>query len=173
LGCDLTYEEVKAFAGSATIGRPHIAQVLLRKGYVKSVSDAFNRYLADSAPAYVARVLPTPKEAIGLIRQVGGVPVLAHPVYTGRLNKPFDQVCATLKGLGLMGIETIYSSHTQQQTDHYRSVAREQQLLITGGSDFHGDSKPNILVGTGYGNLGVPADLLEPIRAQAGAAWPQ
>jgi len=165
LGCELTYEEVKAFAGAAIIGRPHIAQVLLHKGYVKSVAEAFDRFLGDGGPAYVARVLPTPAEAIGLIRQAGGVPVLAHPVYTSRLKEPFDQVCATLKAFGLLGLETIYSSHTQQQTDRYRTVAREQGLLVTGGSDFHGDSKPNILAGTGYGNLAVPADLLEPMRA--------
>jgi predicted metal-dependent phosphoesterase TrpH len=170
LGCDLTYDDVKAFAGSATIGRPHIAQVLLRKGYVKSVTEAFDRYLTEGGPAYVPRVLPTPKEAVGLIRQIGGIPVLAHPVYTARLKEPFEHVCATLKGLGLMGIESIYSSHTQQQTDRYRSVAREHRLLVTGGSDFHGDSKPNILVGSGYGNLSVPADLLEPMRMLAGAA---
>ena len=165
LGCDLTYEDVKAFAGSATVGRPHIAQVLLRNGYVKSVAEAFDRYLADGGPAYVPRVLPTPAAAIGLIRQIGGLPILAHPVYTSRLKEPFEQVCATLKNVGLMGIESLYSSHTQQQTDRYRSVAREHALLVTGGSDFHGDSKPNILVGTGYGNLGIPADLLEPMRA--------
>ncbi len=165
LGCDLTYEDVMAFAGPATVGRPHIAQVLLRKGYVRSVAEAFDRYLAEGSPAYVPRALPTPAEAIGLIKQIGGVPVLAHPVYTSRLKEPFEQICATLKNVGLMGIEAIYSSHTQQQTDHYRRVAREQELLVTGGSDFHGDSKPNILAGTGYGNLVIPADLLEPMRA--------
>jgi hypothetical protein len=159
---------VKAFAGSATIGRPHIAQVLLRKGYVKSVADAFDRYLAEGGPAYVPRALPSPKEAIALIRRIGGIPVLAHPVYTARLKEPFEHVCATLKSLGLMGVESIYSSHSRQQTDRFRSVAREHQLLVTGGSDFHGDSKPNILVGSGYGNLEVPADLLEPMRVLAG-----
>jgi predicted metal-dependent phosphoesterase TrpH len=165
LGCDVTYEEVKALAGSATVGRPHIAQVLLRKGYVRSVLEAFDRYLADDSPAYVSRRLPPPEEAIGLIRQIGGIPVLAHPVYTSRLKDPFEQVCATLKGLGLMGLETFYSSHNRQQTDRYRSIAREQGLLVTGGSDFHGDAKPQLLVGSGYGNLEIPADLLEPMRA--------
>ena len=165
LGCDLSYADVKAFAGSATVGRPHIAQVLLRKGYVRSVAEAFDRCLAEGGPAYVPRVLPTPAEAIGLIKQIGGIAVLAHPVYTSRLKEPFEQVCATLKNAGLMGIEAIYSSHTPQQTGHYRNVAREQELLVTGGSDFHGDSKPNILVGTGYGDLMIPADLLEPMRA--------
>ncbi len=165
LGCDLTYDEVKAVAGAATVGRPHIAQVLIRKGYVRSVSEAFDRYLADDAPAYVPRQLPSPKEAIGLIRRIGGIPVLAHPVYMDRLSEPIERICATLKDLGLAGIESLYSSHTRQQTDRYRSIAREQGLLVTGGSDFHGEAKPNLLVGTGYGNLEISADLLEPMKA--------
>jgi predicted metal-dependent phosphoesterase TrpH len=168
LGCDLTYADVKAVAGAATIGRPHIAQALLRKGYVRSVSEAFDRYLADDAPAYIPRPLPPPIEAIGLIKQIGGVPVLAHPVYTARLQEPFEQVCATLKGVGLLGLECLYSSHNQRQTDRYCGVAREQGLLVTGGSDFHGEAKPSLLVGTGYGSLDIPADLLEPIRAMSG-----
>jgi predicted metal-dependent phosphoesterase TrpH len=168
LGCVLDYAEVKAAAGSATVGRPHIAQALLRKGYVKSVSEAFDRYLADDGPAYVPRRLPSPAEAIGLIRQTGGIPVLAHPVYTARIKEPFDDICETLKGCGLMGIESLYSGHNQQQTDRYCSISRNHGLLVTGGSDFHGDAKPNLLVGTGYGNLAVPGDLLEPMRALAG-----
>lgn len=167
LGCALTYAEVKAAAGTATVGRPHIAQALVRKGYVNSVSEAFDRYLADDAPAYLPRRLPSPAEAIGLLRQIGGIPVLAHPVYTSRLKEPFEQVCATLKGLGLLGIEALYSSHNRQQTERYRSISRNQGLLVTGGSDFHGEAKPNLLVGTGYGNLAVPSDLLEPMRALA------
>ncbi len=167
LGCPLAYAEVKAAAGTATVGRPHIAQALVRRGYVRSVSEAFDRYLADNAPAYVPRLLPTPAEAIGLIRKIGGIPVLAHPVYTSRLNEPFEQVCETLKALGLLGIEALYSSHSRQQTDRYRDIAKNHGLLVTGGSDFHGESKPNLLVGTGYGNLTVPRDLLEPMRALA------
>jgi len=160
---------VQAVAGSATVGRPHIAQALIRKGYVNSVSEAFDRYLADDAPAYVPRLLPSPAEAIGLLRRTGGIPILAHPVYTSRLKEPFEQVCETLKGFGLLGIEAIYSNHNRQQTDRYRSIARNHGLLVTGGSDFHGAAKPSLLVGTGYGNLAVPADLLEPMRALAGA----
>ncbi len=167
LGCALTYAEVKAAAGTATVGRPHIAQALVRKGYVNSVSEAFDRYLADDAPAYLPRRLPSPAEAIGLLRQIGGIPVLAHPVYTSRLKEPFEQVCETLKGLGLLGVEALYSSHNRQQTERYRSISRNQGLLVTGGSDFHGEAKPNLLVGTGYGNLAVPSDLLEPMRALA------
>jgi predicted metal-dependent phosphoesterase TrpH len=167
LGLDLTYLEVRAFAGSATVGRPHIAQILLQKGYVTSVGDAFDRYLADGAPAYVSRALPAASEAIGLIREIGGVPVLAHPVYAARLKQTFNETCANLKALGLAGLETLYSSHTQRQTDRFRSLAHEHGLLVTGGSDFHGDSKPDILVGTGYGNLKVSAELLEPVQEAA------
>lgn len=167
LGCALTYAEIKTAAGTATVGRPHIAQALVRMGYVNSVSEAFDRYLADDAPAYVPRPLPSPTEAIGLIRQIGGIPVLAHPVYTARLKEPFEQVCATLKGFGLLGIEALYSSHNRQQTDRYRSISKNQGLLVTGGSDFHGETKPNLLVGTGYGNLAISPDLLEPMRAMA------
>jgi len=167
LGCELTYADIKVAAGNATVGRPHIAQALVRRGYVTSVSEAFDRYLADSAPAYIPRLLPSPGEAIGLIRKIGGIPVLAHPVYTSRTKEPFEQVCETLKGLGLLGIEAIYSSHNRQQTDRYCSISKNQGLLVTGGSDFHGETKPNLLVGTGYGNLSVPSDLLEPMRALA------
>jgi hypothetical protein len=167
LGCELTYAEIKEAAGSATVGRPHIAQALVRRGYVTSVSEAFDRYLADGAPAHIPRLLPSPAEAIGLIRQIGGIPVLAHPVYTSRTKEPFEQICETLKGLGLLGIEAIYSSHSRQQTDRYLSVSKNQGLLVTGGSDFHGETKPNLLVGTGYGNLSVPSDVLEPMRALA------
>lgn len=169
LGCDVTYAEIKAAAGSATVGRPHIAQALVRKGYVASIAEAFDRYLADGAPAYIPRLLPSPAEAIGLIRKTGGIPVLAHPAYTSRLKEPFEQVCATLKGFGLLGIEALYSSHSRQQTDRYRSISQNQGLLVTGGSDFHGETKPNLMVGTGYGNLSVPPDLLEPMRALTGS----
>jgi predicted metal-dependent phosphoesterase TrpH len=167
LGIEVTYEEVKTLAGTGTIGRPHIARIMLKKGYVSSVTDAFDRYLADGGPAYVARVLPSAQEAISFLRSIGGVPVLAHPTYGDRLKISSDQLCAELKSLGLAGLETLYSSHTAQQTDRFRSIAREQALLMTGGSDFHGESKPDILVGTGYGNLKVPLELLEEIQAAA------
>jgi 3',5'-nucleoside bisphosphate phosphatase len=167
LGLNITYEEVKTFSGAATMGRPHIAQVLLQKGYVLSVADAFSRYLGDDAPAYIARALPEASEAIALIRNIGGIPVLAHPLYASRAKQGFESLCATLKNTGLLGLEAVYSGHTQQQTDRLRSVARDQGLLISGGSDFHGVSRPGVQVGSGYGNLKIPASLLEPIQALA------
>jgi 3',5'-nucleoside bisphosphate phosphatase len=167
LGLDITYQEVKTFAALATVGRPHIAQVLLQKGYVYSVADAFSRYLGDDGPAYIARTTPDAPEAIALIRRIGGVPVLAHPIYAARARQSFERLCAALKNAGLWGLETVYSGHTQQQTDRLRAVAREQGLGISGGSDFHGESRPEVLLGSGYGNLKIPAALLEPIEALA------
>lgn len=167
LGLTLSYEEVKTYAGTATIGRPHIAQILVQKGYASSVADAFDRYLADDGPAYVPRNLPSAQEVIALIRDIGGVAVLAHPMYAGRRQPSIEQLCGDLQGFGLAGLETLYSSHTVQQTDRFRSIAREHGLLITGGSDFHGDSKPEVLVGAGYGNLNVPLELLETLEAAA------
>ena len=166
LGLYLTYEEVKTYAGAATIGRPHIAQIMLKKGYVNSVAAAFDLYLADDGPAYVARPLPTPQDAISLIRDIGGVPVLAHPMYT-RLKISTNALCEELQSYGLGGLETLHSSHTIQQADRLRSIAREHGLINTGGSDFHGDSKPELIVGSGYGNLKVPADLLESLEDAA------
>src|SRR5437879_8525830 len=117
LGLDLTYVEVRAFAGSATVGRLHIAQILLQKGYVTSVADAFDRYLADGAPAYVSRVLPTALEAIGLIREIGGVPVLGHPVDGGRPKQTFRDTCGKRKALGIAGLEALDRRHTRRQQD--------------------------------------------------------
>ena len=166
LGLDLTYEEVKTYAGAATIGRPHIAQIMVKKGYMNYVAAAFDLYLADGGPAYVERPLPTARDAISLIRDIGGVAVLAHPMYS-RLKISTNELCEELKNSGLGGLETLHSSHTTQQADRFKSIAREHGLLNTGGSDFHGDSKPDLLVGSGYGNLKIPADLLESLEDAA------
>jgi predicted metal-dependent phosphoesterase TrpH len=166
LGVDLTYEEVKAYAGAGTIGRPHIAQIMVKKGYVNSVAAAFDLYLSDGGPAHVGRPLPTAQEAMSLIRDIGGVPVLAHPMYS-RLKISTNDLCQELKNSGLGGLETLHSSHTVQQADRFKSIAREHSLVGTGGSDFHGDSKPELFVGSGYGNLKVPADLLEELEDAA------
>lgn len=167
LGLKLSYEEVKAKAGSGSIGRPHIADVLVEKGYVKSVKEAFDRYLAEGAPAYVLRDLPDAREAIGWIREAGGVPVLAHPHWTKRQGQELQAMCKTLKDAGLMGIEVFYSTHTRRQTSEYLELARKLDLLLTGGSDFHGAAKADIQVGRGKGDLKVTEKLLEPIRLAA------
>jgi predicted metal-dependent phosphoesterase TrpH len=165
LGVDISYDEVKALAGTDAVGRPHIARVLMQKGYVGSAKEAFDRYLADGAAAHVPRDLPSPAEAIALIRAARGVPVLAHPSWVDRDG--IYTLCEQLKEAGLAGIEVYYSTHKPEQTAQYVETARRLGLLLTGGSDFHGVTKPDIDVGTGRGNLKVPEQLLDPLRRAA------
>jgi predicted metal-dependent phosphoesterase TrpH len=167
LGLDLTYEEVKALAGTESIGRPHIARVLMVKGYVRSAKEAFDRYLAEGAAAYVPRELPGPAEAIAWIRTARGIPVLAHPTWVKASAEGLFALCDKLKAEGLGGIEVHYSTHKPQQTSHFLQIARRLDLLVTGGSDFHGLTKPDIEVGVGRGNLKVPEKLLEPLKKAA------
>ena len=168
LGIHLTYADVKTLAGDASVGRPHIARVLIEKGYVTSAKEAFDRYLADGAAAHVPRELPEPAEAIAVIRAAGGVPVLAHPSWLDR-SEGIYKICEQLKAVGLGGIEVHYSTHRPEQTAAYLDVARRLDLLVTGGSDFHGVTKPDIEVGIGRGQLKVPEALLEPLRKAASA----
>ena len=167
LGLALTYEEVRELAGTESVGRPHIARVLMKKGYVKSAKEAFDRYLADGAAAYVPRDLPDPSEAISWIRSAQGIPVLAHPVWVKQKEVGMQRVCTQLKAEGLLGIEVHYSTHNPQQTAQYLEIARRLDLLVTGGSDYHGLTKPDIEVGIGRGGLEVPSKLLEPLKKAA------
>jgi predicted metal-dependent phosphoesterase TrpH len=170
LGLDVTYEEVQALAGTDSVGRPHIARILIDKKYVTSAKDAFDRYLADGRPAYVARDLPEPADAIDWIRAAGGVAVLAHPTWAKVSGEGLNALLTRLKGEGLGGIEVHYSTHTKRQTTEYLDLAKRLNLLVTGGSDFHGITKPDIEVGTGRGDLKVPEKLLEPLKKAAAQA---
>lgn len=167
LGLELSEEDVKTKAGADSIGRPHIAQVLVDKGYVHDTREAFDRYLKEGAPAYVPRTLSDTREVIAWIRDAGGVPVLAHPTWTRCQGEPLYRLCSCLKEAGLLGLEVFYSSHNRQQTSRYLELAKRLDLLVTGGSDFHGTANPAIQVGRGKGNLKVPDTLLEPLRRAA------
>ncbi|HEY6261635.1 MAG TPA: PHP domain-containing protein [Nitrospiraceae bacterium] len=167
LGLDVTYEEVRALAGTESVGRPHIARLLMDKKYVTSAKDAFDRYLAEGRPAYVARELPSPADAIAWIRAAGGVAVLAHPTWTKVSGEGLNMLVTTLKSAGLGGVEVHYSTHTKRQTAEYLDMAKRLNLLVTGGSDFHGITKPDIEVGVGRGDLKVPERLLEPLKVAA------
>lgn len=167
LGLDVTYDEVKALAGTDAVGRPHIARLLMEKRYVTSAKDAFDRYLANGRPAYVARELPPPADAIAWIKAAGGVAVLAHPTWATSAGEELEPLLATLKSAGLGGIEVHYSTHTKRQTTKYLGLAKKLDLLITGGSDFHGITKPDIEVGIGRGGLKVSEKLLDPLKKAA------
>jgi 3',5'-nucleoside bisphosphate phosphatase len=166
-GLDVTYEEVKTLAGTESVGRPHIAQLLMQKKYVTSAKEAFDRYLAEGKPAYVARELPTPAEAIGWIREAKGVSVLAHPTWVKETGEGLRTCVTTLKEAGLGGVEVHYSTHSKSQTANYLELAQRLGLLVTGGSDFHGITKPDIEVGYGRGDLKVNPRLLAPLKEAA------
>ncbi len=168
-GCDITYDEVKKLAGTESVGRPHIARVLMDKGYVTSAKEAFDRFLAHGKPAYVPRELPEPIQAIAWIRAAKGVPVLAHPLWAKQNGEGLFGLCEQLKAEGLGGMEAHYSTHNPKQTAELLDIAKRLDLLVTGGSDFHGITKPDIEVGVGRGGLTVPVKLLEPLKRAASA----
>lgn len=168
LGFDITYDEVAQLAGNKVVGRPHFARLLVEKGYVRSIQEAFDRLLKKGAPAYVEKARLSPADSINLIHRAGGVAVLAHPY---QLKLPsydaVNELIAELAGLGLDGIEAIYSRHSTAERAAYSEIALRHHLLVTGGSDYHGSYKPDIDVVTGLGDLEVSYDLLEALKARA------
>jgi 3',5'-nucleoside bisphosphate phosphatase len=167
LGIDITYEEVCAMAGTDAVGRPHIARILMDKRVVTSAKDAFDRFLAQGRPAYVPRELPNPIEAIQWIKAAKGLAVLAHPTWVKTSEGTLTNLVRQLKATGLDGVEVHYSTHTARQTREYLSLAKQVNLLVTGGSDFHGVTKPDIEVGIGKGTLHVPDTLLPKLKHAA------
>ena len=168
LGYGLSLEEVLAQCGGAVLGRPHIAAALVSRGYVKDSQAAFDRLLASGKPAYVRRQLPTPEAAIAAIHSMGGAAVWAHPFTRGHYtNLQMRRIAVELKDRGLDGIEAYYPLHTPTQVRTALQMAGDLDLLVSGGSDFHGSRFKKLDLGVGYGNLKVPDELLEPLRGAA------
>ncbi len=134
LGMPLEWERVRQIAGSGSVGRPHIAQAMLEKGYISSIREAFNRYLGWGGPAYVERKKLTPEEAVELVLRASGIPVLAHP-YT---VPGTEDLVASLHKKGLAGIEAYYAGYSTEQINSLLVLAERYNLIPTGGSDFHG-----------------------------------
>jgi predicted metal-dependent phosphoesterase TrpH len=168
LGFDISYEEVAQLAGNEVVGRPHFARIMLQKGYVKSIREAFDRFLAKGAPAYVEKKRLCPADAISLIRNAGGVAVLAHP-YQLKLSslEELERLVCDLAEVGLDGIEAIYSRHSSAERNSYAQLAARYGLLVTGGSDYHGIYKPDIEIIKGLGDLEVPYELLDEVKRRA------
>jgi 3',5'-nucleoside bisphosphate phosphatase len=164
LGFDITYDEVRSLAGSDSVGRPHIARALMDKGVVTSAKEAFDRFLGDGKPAYVPRELPSPPEAIHWIKAARGLAVLAHPTWVKLADQTLAELVRRLKAEGLDGVEVYYSTHAARQTREYLGLAQQLGLLVTGGSDFHGLTKPDIEVGIGKGSLHIPTTLLPKMK---------
>jgi predicted metal-dependent phosphoesterase TrpH len=134
LGMPIDAADVFALVQEGSAGRPHVAQVMVQRGYVRSVREAFDRWLHTNGPANVPRRRLTPEDAIAVIRRAGGVPVFAHPGLAGR-----DELIPDMVAAGLMGIETYYAEHSATQTAHYKDLCRAHGLVATGGSDYHGE----------------------------------
>lgn len=164
LGIDITLEDIKGVALGDIMGRPHIARVLVNRGFVSSIDEAFDRYLCREGLAYFKRVELKPGDGISAIRNAGGLPVLAHPVFLGKSYGELDTLLAELKEFGLAGIEALYSENSKVDTGIFLRLAIKYELLVTGGSDFHGSFKPGIELGRGRGSLEVPYEILEKLR---------
>jgi 3',5'-nucleoside bisphosphate phosphatase len=158
LGYDVPLSRVLEIAQGGALGRPHIAQALFEKGYVRTYDEAFDTLIAKDAPAYVSRVGLTPLEAVELARRHGGVPALAHPGTVVRLEELLPKLVAA----GLAGIECFYGGHSPSWTAHCLSLAREHGLVPTGGSDFHGRSEH----GSDLGAVFVPPETIEALEAR-------
>lgn len=163
-GYPITYKELTDKFGGMIITRAHFAKLLLENGGVPSMDAAFKTCLAIDSPYFVNRKYLTPKAAIELIKNAGGIPVLAHPLLYKLSVSEIRKMLDILKGYGIRGIEALYSRNHGTDEAFVRKLANEHELFITGGSDFHGDNKPDIEMGTGTGNLRVPVLLLENLK---------
>jgi len=161
MGMLLEWEEVQALAGGDSIGRPHVARVLLNRGYVRTLQEAFERFLCTDGPAYVSRPRLTPPEVIRVVIEAGGVPVIAHPAHSG----PAAVGCiAELAGYGLRGVEVYYPDHSPEVVEMLLGLCREHGLLATGGSDFHGSGSSE---GAPLGSVYVPPECVGRLREAA------
>ncbi len=160
LGAFLTIDDIKLKPGQNQLGRPHIAEALVKKGVVLSINEAFDKYLGTGRPAYVDKYRMESHEAIRIILAAGGIPVLAHPVLIKfKADATLEKLIGVLKAMGLKGMEVLYPEHSAALTAAYTACAKRHGLLITGGSDFHGTLKPEIQMGCGRGNLHIPYDI--------------
>ena len=159
-GMNITYEELEAEFPGAVLTRAHYAKLLMKHGYVKSIKEAFERFLGDHCPCYVSREKITPVMAIDLIKKAGGLAILAHPILYHMSDARLDALVQKLKEAGLTGIEAIYSTYSPAEERQIRKLATKYDLLLSGGSDFHGENKPGLDLGTGYGKLYVPEEVL-------------
>ncbi len=157
LGMKIEYDDVISLAGSDLIARPHIAMAMIKAGYIENIKEAFDKFIGKGKSAYVSRYKFTPNEAIKLIKSTGGIPVLAHPGLIA------DQsLIPSIIAMGVTGLEVYYPEHNEEQVELFLSLARDNQLLITGGSDFHGlnsnESRAQL------GAAGINSELMSKIK---------
>ena len=155
LGINLPADSVFKIAGKGTVGRLHVARAMVKEGFVENTYEAFNKYINDRGAAYVCGFRLGPQEAINLIKQAKGIPVLAHP---NTLKN--DALIPEFAKMGLMGLEVYYSEYSQGTINFYLAMAKQLDLLVSGGSDCHGDAKPEVKIGM----IKIPYELVEKIK---------
>jgi predicted metal-dependent phosphoesterase TrpH len=167
LGVSITMDELEQEAGGNVVGRPHIAAILMRKGYVSSIKQAFDKYLAPGGAAYFDKERLSPAKALAMIKQSRGVSVLAHPVQLRLENdSQLDRVVKDLVDLGLQGLEVIHSDHDAATIEKLSQLADRFGLVKTGGSDFHGSNKKGIQLGTANGRK-ITRDYFDAVAKRA------
>lgn len=165
LGIGISYAGMLEMFPDCVLTRAHFARYLLEYGYVKSTKEAFDRYLSPGCPGYVPREKVTPIQAVELTIAAGGIPILAHPLIYNFSKTELETLIIEMKQAGLIGIEAIYCTHSQADERYVRELASAHGLAISGGSDFHGDNKPGLDMGTGYGKLYIPNDVWNNLKA--------
>ena len=167
LGFDVSLEEAAAIAPGGIIGRAHFAKLLMDKGYTSSVKESFEKYLAVGKPAYFTNQKLEAKRIIETIHDAGGVAFLAHP-HQMKMGDRLESYVKELVSYGLDGMEGYYSEYDEKMQAEYQAMASRYGLALSGGTDFHGDMKPHISIGTGLGNMAVPYSVLENIKRMVG-----
>ena len=167
-GIDISVEELRREYPDAVLGRPHMAELLMKKGYVSSVKEGFERYLGEGSKYYLPKRRISLARAIETIRAAGGVPVLAHPLQYGYPLGEVTEMIEYAVSLGVRALECFYSEHSLEQERWLLAQAERYALGVSGGSDWHGSRKPWIQMGRGMDNLEIPYRVLEELRALAG-----
>ncbi len=161
IGLDISYEKLKAAFPGAVITRAHYARYMLEHGAIRSMEEAFDRYIGDGKPYFVPREKVTPFDGVDLIKKASGIPILAHPLLYKMSSERLGVLISDLKDAGLKGMETRYSTYSAGETRQMIHLAEKYGLLESGGSDFHGRNKKDIDPGTGRGSLFVPYEIYE------------
>lgn len=164
MGFDVSLAEAEKLSGGGTVGRAHFARVMMNKGYVKSVKEAFDKYLSSGKGGYSSNQKITAEEAVEIIKNAGGMAFAAHLHLMKRTDDDLFEFIKSLKNAGLDGIEGFYTEYTPEMQKKYFDLAKQLGLKISGGTDFHGAMKPHIEIGTGLGNLKIPYSVLEDMR---------
>lgn len=166
LGLDMEYGAVLAEANGEAVGRPHIARAMIRQGHVPDERTAFDRYLRYGAPAFVPKQTLAAREAVRLLADLGATVALAHPLLVRSPRPELEACIEDLCAEGLIALEAFHADHNQAGEVYVRALARRLGLGITGGSDYHGRTKPSVKLGRGRGNLRVGLEVLEALKQQ-------